>query len=75
MRSADGAFHLKARVAAAPKSGKANAALIALLARRLAITKSQIAIVSGESARMKIMQIAGDGVVLAPVLDALGEKT
>lgn len=75
MQSADDAFYLKARVAAAPESGKANAALIALLAKRLEVAKSRIAIVSGETARMKIVQIAGDSAVLTATLEALGDKT
>jgi uncharacterized protein YggU (UPF0235/DUF167 family) len=75
MQSSDGATFLKARVAAAPESGKANAALISLLAKSLAVARSRIAIVNGVSARLKTLQIAGDGIVLAAALDALGEKT
>ena len=73
-QGADGAFHLKARVAATPESGKANAALIALLAKAMRIAKSRIAIVSGETARLKTIEITGDGAALATVLKALGEK-
>lgn len=75
LQDAAGAYYLKARVAAAPESGNANAALIALLARKLALAKSRIAIVSGETARLKIVQIAGDRVVLAAALEALGDRT
>jgi uncharacterized protein len=71
---ADGISHLKARVTAAPDAGKANAAAIALLAKRLGVAKSRIAIVGGETARMKIVDIAGDGAALAAALNALGER-
>ena len=43
-----------------PEDGKANKALIALLAKRLKIAKSAISIVSGETARKKILRIVGD---------------
>jgi uncharacterized protein len=72
--SAGGTSHLKARVSVAPEAGKANAALIALLAKRLGVAKSRVAIVGGETARMKIVDIAGDGAALAAVLNALGER-
>lgn len=57
---ADGEPYLKARVTAAPEKGKANAALIALTAETLAISKSRIAITSGETARLKTIAIDGD---------------
>jgi uncharacterized protein len=72
VRDTGGADRLKARVAAVSESGKANAALISLLSKTLTIAKSRIAIASGESARMKTVQIAG--VALAAALEALGDK-
>ena len=75
MRGADGANLLKARVAAAPESDKANTALIALLSKKLAIAKTRIAIIGGETARVKTIQIAGNGAALAAALEALGDKT
>ena len=75
MQGDDGGSPLKARVAAAPEWGKANAALIALLAKKLAIAKARISIVSGETARMKAVQIAGDGVALSAALESSGDKT
>jgi len=74
VRGVDGGSHLKARVAAAPESGKANAAMIALLAKKLMIAKSRIAIVSGETARLKIVSISGNGTALAAALESLGDK-
>ena len=75
VQGAGGGSYLKARVTAAPESGKANAAMIALLAKKLAIAKSRIAIVSGQSARLKILSISGNGAALAAALESLGEKS
>ncbi len=55
---ADGAELLKARVASPPEDGKANAALIALLAKTLAVPKTTIAIVAGETSRIKTIHLA-----------------
>jgi hypothetical protein len=57
-RGADGAEHLKARVAVPPEDGKANAALVALLSRSLGIAKSAVRIASGETARLKTIEIS-----------------
>ena len=56
---ADGQRILKCSVTAAPDKGKANAALIELLAREWKIPKSAITIVRGETSRMKMVEIAG----------------
>ena len=45
--------HLKA----APVDGKANAELVALIARQFALRRSQVAIRSGASGRLKLVQI------------------
>ena len=71
--AADGKSHLKARVRAMPEDGKANAALIALLAKELGVTKSARAITSGEKARLKTIAVAGDTSVLAARLEMFGE--
>lgn len=62
---ADGRQVLKARVRAAPSGGEANAALIALLAKELGISRSQVSLAAGASARRKRILILGDGTVLA----------
>ena len=64
---------LRARVRAAPEDGKANAALIALLARELGIAKSAVAIVGGKKARLKTILLAGDTTALAARLNGWGE--
>jgi uncharacterized protein YggU (UPF0235/DUF167 family) len=58
--SAAGEAYLKARVTAVPEGGKANKALILLLADTLQLPKSSISIVSGETARKKILRLDGD---------------
>ncbi|MEB2847631.1 DUF167 domain-containing protein [Rhizobiales bacterium RZME27] len=57
---AEGHAYLKARVSAVPEDGKANKALIALLSKKLRLPKSAISVISGETARKKILRIDGD---------------
>jgi uncharacterized protein (TIGR00251 family) len=56
---ADGRPYLKARVAAPPAEGQANAALLKLIAKALGVAKSDVCILSGESARVKTLQVEG----------------
>ncbi|NBS35408.1 MAG: DUF167 domain-containing protein [Methylocystaceae bacterium] len=56
----DGRAVIKARVRAAPEDGRANAALIDLLARFLRVPKKLIVIRSGETSRLKKIFVAGD---------------
>jgi uncharacterized protein (TIGR00251 family) len=65
---------LKARVTAPPEDGKANAALIALLAKALGIAKSRIAIVGGSASRLKSIEIEDNARDIAARLATLGEK-
>jgi hypothetical protein len=51
--------YLKVRVSAAPADGEANAALMAFLAKALKRPKSAFSIVSGETARLKMIEIKG----------------
>ena len=57
---ADGACVLKARVRAVPEDGKANDALIALVAKSLKFPASRIKIASGATARHKALVLDGD---------------
>lgn len=50
-----------ARVRAVPEKGKANAALIALLAKRLDWPRSAILLESGDTNRLKRLRIIGGG--------------
>ncbi|RUM24905.1 DUF167 domain-containing protein [Rhizobium vallis] len=62
--------HLKARVTAVPEKGKANKALILLISKSLGIPKSSVSLISGETARKKILRIEGDPEDLARKLEA-----
>lgn len=56
-------------VTAPPERGKANEAVIALLAARLSVPKSAISIVKGASSRTKSVRIeGGDAAALAELL-------
>ena len=47
------------RVGAPPERGKANEAVLALLAEVLAVPRSNVALVSGGGSRDKIVELAG----------------
>jgi uncharacterized protein (TIGR00251 family) len=66
----DGRVALKVMVTSAAEDGKANAALIALLACAWRVAKSDISIVSGASDRRKMIHVAGTASQLLPVLEA-----
>jgi uncharacterized protein YggU (UPF0235/DUF167 family) len=68
---ADGRTVVKARVRAAPENDKANAALVTLVARALAVAPSEVALVAGARARIKRLAIAGDGPVLIATLERI----
>ena len=66
---------LKVTVTAPPADGKANAAVLALLARALRVPKSTLSVLSGETGRTKLIHIPGDGPTLIPMLEALAGTT
>ncbi len=70
----EGRETLKARVAAPPEDGKANTALIGLLARALDVKKSEVRIASGAASRLKTIEIDGDERVLAARLDQVAKR-
>jgi uncharacterized protein len=61
---ADGAQTLKVAVNAPPEDGKANDAVIKLLAKEWGVPKNTMTIVTGAGARRKTIVIAGDVRVL-----------
>ena len=63
--------YLKVRVSAAPSDGAANAALVAFLAKTLKRPKSALRIASGETSRLKIVEI--EGLDAAQLIDAFGQ--
>jgi uncharacterized protein len=70
-RRADGQCVLKARVRAAASEGKANDALIKLLARALAVPPRDVSLLAGTTSRIKRVAIAGDGPTLAAALEKI----
>ena len=75
-RAADGAAYVKAGVTAPAEGGKANRALIKLLARELRLPASTMHIAAGATARQKSVQIAGDPAQLRKRLELFcGEIT
>jgi uncharacterized protein (TIGR00251 family) len=57
---ADGAEFLKVAVTATPEDGKANAAVIKLLAKEWHLAKTSLTIASGAKDRRKTLLIEGD---------------
>ncbi len=57
---ADGTRRLAVSVTAVAEDGKANGALIGLLAKTWNLPKSAIAITAGAKARAKLVRVAGD---------------
>lgn len=61
---ADGGTVLKVAVTAAPEDGKANAAVIALLAKEWGVAKTAISVVAGATDRRKLVEIRGSSAEL-----------
>jgi uncharacterized protein len=68
---ADGRSVLKARVRAAASEGEANAALIKLLAKALGVAARDVRLAAGATARVKRVQVAGAGTMLAATLEKI----
>ncbi len=58
---ADGGVRLKVAVTAPPEGGKANDAVIALLAKAWRLPKGSLRIAAGAGARRKMLHVTGDG--------------
>ena len=61
---------LKASVTAPPEDGKANAALIKLLAKHFDLPRTTLSVVSGHAHRTKLVHVAGDPAVLGRRIEA-----
>ncbi len=70
----DGKLSLRVRVTAVPEGGKANKALIALLAKRLRMPKSALTILSGETSRKKILRLDGEPEDVCAKLETLARR-
>ena len=62
---ATGTLALKVAVTAPPEGGKANDALLRLLARQFRLRLSDLRLVQGASDRRKLVHVAGDPAALA----------
>lgn len=56
----DGGKALKVSVTAVPEDGKANDAVVKLLAKSWGVAKGTLSVVSGATDRNKVLHIAGD---------------
>lgn len=68
---ADGTAVLRLRVRAVPENGRANAAVIQLLAKALGLPRSAVTLVAGDTARLKTVHLDGDPADLAASVAAL----
>ena len=57
VQSGEAEFRLAIKVRAVPDKGKANKAVIALLAHQLGIAKSDISLIHGTTSRLKTLRI------------------
>lgn len=64
---------LRLAVTAPPEDGKANAAVVALLAGALDVARAAVFVVSGATDRRKLVEIRGNAQVLGAALAALGD--
>jgi uncharacterized protein len=67
---ADGRTALKVKVRAVPEAGRANAAVVKLIAKTLGVPASTVRIETGETARLKTLLVIGGG---ATALDRLAD--
>ena len=65
---------LRIRVRAVPDKGKANAAVVALIAKALGVPKSSVSVTSGETARLKTLAVAGDSERLVEAVETIGQR-
>jgi hypothetical protein len=56
----DASVVLRVRVAAVSDRGRANLAVVALVAKRLGVAKSSVTVVAGETARLKTLRVQGE---------------
>lgn len=68
---ADGQPVLKVRVRALPAEGQANDAVVALLAKKLRLPKSCVALERGGASRMKTLRLSGDPQVIVAALEKI----
>ena len=74
VQNRDGQDVLKAIVTTAPENGKANQALVKLLAKEWKLAKSTFEVLKGQTSRNKVLHLSGDANQLANVLDGWAKK-
>jgi len=67
---ADGRLRLKISVTTVAEGGKANKAVIALLAKTWRLPKSSFTLLAGDTSRLKTVLLAGDSAALSGNLTA-----
>jgi len=67
----DGRAVLKIRVGAVPRGGEANAALTRLIAKAVGVPPRDVSLVAGATARIKRLNISGDGPTLVAALEKI----
>lgn len=70
LRQGPAGQHVQARVRAVPEDGRANAALVELVADEIGVPKSTVAVVAGHTRRLKSLHIAGGAAVLEKKITA-----
>jgi uncharacterized protein (TIGR00251 family) len=70
----DGRPVLKARVRAVPEDGKANDALVRLIAKAVGVSNSSVTVGAGHTSRVKTLAISGDAQNIAAALAAACAK-
>jgi len=68
-READGGVALKVAVTAPPEAGKANDALLGLVAKLLDVRRRDVTLALGATSRRKLVHVAGDPAALAQRLE------
>lgn len=58
---------LKISVTAPPDKGKANAAVVALLAKAFGVAKSSVTVLAGDTDRRKVLRVSGDPAALSAI--------
>jgi uncharacterized protein YggU (UPF0235/DUF167 family) len=69
----DGRAWLSVKVRAAPEKGAANAALTRVLAEALALPRSAVRVVTGQTSRLKTVRLESDAPSLVETLKRLTE--
>ena len=68
-----GRAYLIVRVGAVPEKGKANAAVIKLIAKALGLPKSSVRLVGAGKTRLKTLEIEGDAETAQRIEELMGD--